>query len=121
MKFFNMRLDLSEHEFNVLKNCIDFEKLNAEINKNPIENKLISKINNPKKIEYSFKKHTASEKATKARTEKVKGKINLAIEMLQEQKMKITPYSISKLCGVSFVTVKKYYNENTLTSLNEIK
>ena len=33
---------------------------------------------------------------------------------------KITHYSISKMGNVSFMTVKKYVDDNTLKSLNEI-
>lgn len=122
MKIFSVRLDLSEHEFDVLKRCIDFKKLEEEIKKSndfKIENNLTQKINNPKQIEYSFKKHTASERATKVRSDKVKEKMKIAIKILQTQKKKITPYAISQICGVSFVTVKRYYDEETLTLLNE--
>ena len=124
MKFFNIRLDLSQNEFDVLTNCIDFNKLEEEVKKSTnleIENDLLEKINNPKKIKYSFKKNSASEKATKVRSEKAKEKMKVAIEILQTQKKKITPYTISQICGVSFVTVKKYYDKDTLISLNEIK
>ena len=128
MTFFNKRLDLSQREYDCLKSCIDFKKLEEFVNKEndyldeyKVLNKLINKLNNPKIIEYSFKKHTASEKATRVRTEKAKKKIQIAIEILKTQKKKITHYSIAQVCGVSFTTVKKYLDDDTLKSLNEVE
>ena len=71
--FFNKRLDLSQREFDCLIKCIDYKNLK----------KLIDELNNQKLIEYSFKKHTASENATKVRTDKAK--MQITIEMLQTQ------------------------------------
>ena len=34
---------------------------------------------------------------------------------------KITHYSIAQTCGVSFTTVKKYLDDETLKSLNEVE
>ena len=45
--------------------------------------------------------------ATKVRIEKVKYKMNIAIEILQTQKKEITHYAIAKISNVSFNTVKK--------------
>ncbi|KAB7889087.1 hypothetical protein [Poseidonibacter ostreae] len=75
-------------------------------------------MNNPKSIEYSSIKSTA---ASKARSEKVKYKINIAIEILQTEKKRITHYSIAKKCGASFNTVTKHVSEKYLVSLNEMK
>ena len=59
MKFFNKRLDLSDSEFECLKNYIDFEKIETEIKnfdyeyykqlniQEPLEATLLKKINNP--------------------------------------------------------------------------
>ena len=128
MKFYNKRLDLSEDEFDCLKKYINFEKIEEAIkNFDPdyqieaTESKLLEKLNNPKKIEYSFKKYSASEKATKARTKKAKEKIQTAIDILRMSHQKITHYSIAQTCGVSFTTVIKYLDDETLKSLNEIE
>ena len=126
MKLFYKRIDLTEFEYDNLIKCIDFDKL-KEIEKeyedfNAFKGfNIIDKINNPKNIEYSSSKSTAASKATKARSEKVKYKINIAIEILQTEKKTITHYAIAKKCGVSFNTVKKHISEETLESLNEMK
>jgi response regulator of citrate/malate metabolism len=117
------RLDLSELEYECLIKSIDFEKLEAfDKTYEEIEGfNTVSKVNNPKNIEYSFKKHSASEKATKARTKKAKEKIQTAIDILRMENKKITHYSITQTSGVSFTTVKKYLNDETLISLNEVE
>lgn len=133
MKFFNKRLDLSESEFDCLIRFIDFEKLKEEIKsdkKFAKENnlsskfeaeKLLEKLNNPKDIEYSFKKVTATREATESRTKAAKEKIQNAINILRMENKKITHYSIAQTCGVSFTTVKKYLDDDTLKSLNEVE
>ena len=111
MTFFNKRLDLSQREYDCLKSCIDFKKLEEFVNKEndyldeyKVLNKLINKLNNPKIIEYSFKKHTASEKATRVRTQKAKKKIQMAIEILKTQKKK--NYTLFNCSGLW----SKFYN-----------
>ena len=117
------RLDLSKLEYECLIKSIDFEKLEAfDKTYEEIEGfNTVSKVNNPKNIEYSIKKHSASEKATKARTKKAKEKIQTAIDILRMSNQKITHYSIAQTCGVSFTTVKKYLDDETLKSLNEVE
>ena len=117
------RVDLSELEYECLIKSIDFEKLEAfDKTYEEIEGfNTVSKVNNPKNIEYSFKKHFASEKATKARTKRAKEKIQTAIDILRMSHQKITHYSIAQTCGVSFTTVKKYLDDETLKSLNEVE
>lgn len=133
MKFFNKRLDLSESEFECLKNYIDFEKMEEAIKnfdfeyyqkmniQEPLEATLLKKINNPKEIEYSVKKVVASSKATEARTKKAKEKIQNAIDILRMENKSITHYSIAQMSGVSFNTVKKYLSDEIIISLNEMK
>lgn len=133
MKFFNKRLDLNESEFDCLKRYIDFEKM-EEAAKNfdyeyykkfnineSTEAELLKKLNNPKEIEHSVKKVVASSKATEARTKAAKEKIQNAINILRMENKKITHYSIAQTSGVSFTTVKKYLNDETLKSLNEVE
>ena len=133
MKFFNKRLDLSDSEFECLKNYIDFEKIETAIKnfdyeyykqlniQEPLEARLLKKINNPKEIQYSLKKVVATREATEARTKKAKEKIQNAINILRIENKSITHYSIAQCSGVSFNTVKKYLNDDTIISLNEIK
>ena len=56
----------------------------------------------------SEKKQQATQKATKARSDKAKDKINNAINLLQFENKAITHYSIAQASGVSFNTVKKH-------------
>ncbi|APW65238.1 hypothetical protein LPB137_04950 [Poseidonibacter parvus] len=84
MKIFYKRTDLTELEYNNLLKCIDFDKL-KEVEKQYKDYEffkgfnIIEKLYNPKNIEYSSSKSTAASKATKARSKKVKYKINIAI------------------------------------------
>ena len=124
MKFFNKRLDLNESEFDCLKKYIDFEKMEEVVNKYKeecIESTLLEKLNNPKVIEYSQKRVVASFRATESRTKAAKEKIQNAINILRMENKKITHYSIAQTSGVSFTTVKKYLDDNTLKSLNEVE
>ena len=117
------RLDLSKLEYECLIKSIDFEKLEAfDKTYEEIEGfNTVSKVNNPKDIKFSAAKNTASEKATKARSNKAKEKIQTAIDILRMSKQKITHYSIAQTCGVSYTTVKKYLDDDTLKSLNEME
>jgi len=124
MKFFNKRLDLSESEFDCLKKYIDFENMEEvanEYKEKCIESTLLEKLNNPKVIEYSQKRVVASFRATESRTKAAKEKIQNAINILRMENKKITHYSIAQTSGVSFTTVKKYLDDDTLKSLNEIE
>ncbi|WP_368031269.1 hypothetical protein [Arcobacter sp. s6] len=126
MKLFYKRLDLTKLEYDYLIKCVDFEKL-EEIEKE-YENfdafkgfNIIEKLNNPKEIEYSSNKSAAALQATEARSEKVKYKMNIAIEILQTQKKEITHYAIAKISKVSFNTVKKHMSYEYVKSFNEMK
>lgn len=126
MKFFYKRLDLTKLEYNYLISCIDFEKL-KDIEKEYEDFEafkgfnIIDKLNNPKEIEYSSSKSVAALRATEARSEKVKYKMNIAIEILQTQKKQITHYAIAKISKVSFTTVKRHFSDEYLKLLNEVK
>ena len=60
-------------------------------------------------------------KQRKQELKKAKEKIQTAIDILRMSKQKITHYSIAQTCGVSFTTVKKYLDDDTLKSLNEME
>ena len=69
-------------------------------------------------LEHSSNKSIA---AIKARSKKVKYKMNIAIEILQTQKKEITHYAIAKISKVSFNTVIKHMSDDYIKSLNEMK
>ena len=117
------RLDLTKLEYECLIEIIDFEKL-KEIEKRYKEIEgysIVNKLNNPKNINFSLAKCLASEKATKARSNKAKYKIDTAVGILRTQRKDITRYSVAKVSGVSFSTVKRYMSDETLKYLNEKK
>ena len=117
------RLDLTKLEYECLIEIIDFEKL-KEIEKRYKEIEgfsIVNKLNNPKNINFSLAKYLASEKATKVRSNKAKYKIDTAVEILRTQRKDITRYSVAKVSGVSFSTVKRYMSDETLKYLNEKK
>ena len=126
MKLIYKRLDLTEEEYKSLIGCVDFEKL--KVIEKGYENvrtfkgfNVIDKLTNPKNIEYSANKSVAAFRATDVRSEKVKYKMNIAIEILQTQKKQITHYAIAKIAKVSFNTVKRHLSDDYLMSLNEVK
>ena len=130
MKLFYKRLDLTKLEYEYLIKCIDFEKLEEIEKRIEKDNEnfetvksfnIIDKLNNPKEIEYSSNKSAAALQATEARSEKVKYKMNIAIEILQTVKKEITHYAIAKISGVSFNTAKRHISDEKLKSLNEMK
>jgi len=56
------------------------------------------------------KRKEASKRATEARSQRAKEKIQNAINLLRMEGKDITAYSISKVSGVHYTTVKKYLN-----------
>jgi len=67
---------------------------------------------------YAYKPHTspkkteAAHRATQVRQERVKRKIENAVNLLRLEGKKITPYAVSKVAGVSYNTAKKYLHQN---------
>lgn len=108
------RLDLTEEEFFQLKECIKLQ-----LNNGTETNKLREKIEKPKEIKYSKKKIQATKKATNERIKKVKEKIQNAINILRMEQKKITHYSVAQMAEVSFLTVKKYLDIETVETLNK--
>ena len=107
------RIDLTKDEYDILDSIIstyfnDMEDYFEGIDKEYIFNKTIEKIENPKVIKESEKKELAALNATKTRTKRVKEKIQNAINILRMENKEITPYQVSKVSGVSFITCKKY-------------
>jgi len=111
---FKYRIDLDFYQLEVLQKYI--EKIDNIFEEDLIMfNEMKEMVSNPKKIKHSQKKYSAAITATEARTAKAKEKIQNAINILRMENKKITHYSISKVSGVSYLTVKKYI------SLDEIK
>jgi len=108
------RLDLEECELNNLKELIKYAKSYDELQEEELyfNEELLEKVQNPKKIKHSGKKALAAEIATEARTKQAKEKIQNAINILRMEDKKLTHYSIAKMAGVSYVTVKKYIKLN---------
>jgi len=96
------RLELLQKYINKIDNVDEMDLI--------LFNEIKQIINNPKKIKRSVKKLVATETATEARTAKAKSKIFNAINLLQMQGKKITPYRIAKESGVAYQTVRKYIN-----------
>jgi hypothetical protein len=110
---YKYRLNLTEEEAQELKelfSSLDFDK----------ESMLQKKIYDIKIIHNTDKKKEAMKKATKARTKTVKEKINNAMNLILFENTKLSHYRIAKVSEVSFVTVVKYVNQNTINSLNNI-
>jgi len=76
---------------------------------------LISKFELSSKTE---KKSKAAEKATEARIEKVKEKINNAINLLKLENKKLNFHNIAKTANVAYLTVRKYLTKEDLEKLN---
>lgn len=120
------RLDLTQAEYDELKSFIMLDELKQDILKSQkkgfvIYDKLLDKINNPRSIKYSAKKSLAADKATEARSNKAKAKIDNAINILRMENKEITHYSISKTGNVSYNTVKKYISLDDMKALNKLK
>ena len=70
--------------------------------------KLSDKIDDEQRKEVSPNKKKAMKRATNARTQKAKEKIENAINILRMENRPITIYSVSKESGVSYNTASKY-------------
>lgn len=109
------RLDLTLQELEALSNLINGKGYVSELAINNIKEMLFS----PTEIKKSNKKILAADKATQARTNKAKEKIQNAVNILRMENKEFTHYAIAKTSGASFNTVKKYITDDDLTSLNE--
>ena len=59
-------------------------------------------------IEKKEERQRIAQKAAQAKAQKAQEKIKRAIEELQAEGKKITPYRVAKKAGVSYNTAKKY-------------
>ncbi len=106
------RLNLTETEAQELKGFF-FSSMNS--NKETV---LRKKIFDMKKIHNTDKKKEAMSKATKARTQQAKKKIENSIRLMLFENKKLTHYQIAKHSGVSFVTVIKYIKQSKIDEIN---
>lgn len=118
------RLTISESRYEDLKYSLEkmLKFVDDEIKKEyEFEvNTLNEMINDFTDIEFSPKKSLAANKATKARTEKAKTKIEKTINIFRIEGKKITINAISKNSGVAYNTVKKYITKDFVNSFNEM-
>ena len=80
--------------------------------------KFLKMLEKPKIIKYSSKKSKAAATATEARIEKVKEKINNAINILKLEGKKLNFHNIAKTANVAYLTVRKYLTKEDLEKLN---
>ena len=90
-----------------LKELRDNFLLDDTENKLKIE-KLLKKLKKEMYKPASIAKQNAAKKATKIRQERVKEKIQNAVNLLNLQGRKINVNSVSKEAGISYNTAKKY-------------
>lgn len=96
------RLDLTETEYEIIKNIL-ITHTDSGLN--------LKKIMKPKIIKISDSKRLATNNANRIKIQNSKNKVTKAIEELKNKKLAITPYQIAKISGVSFYTAKKYFNK----------
>jgi tagatose-1,6-bisphosphate aldolase len=92
-----------ENELNKLKYAI----FNSNIDETT-KKEFLSFLDRLKARKSTDKVKSATEIATKKRSDNAKEKIQNAINLLKMENKKITYYSISKYANVSYNTVKKY-------------
>jgi len=80
------------------------EEWNNEVDIDDLIQKLQNGLNKP----ITSNKRNATKKATSIRMDRTKDKIINAVNLMNLENEKITPYSVSKKANVSYNTVKKY-------------
>lgn len=93
MDKFTYRLDLTEDEFNLIKN---------NLNEN-----ILSKL---KKIKVSEKKSESMRRATFQRSEIARAKFFDAVFDLSEKEIEVTQYNLKKYKNIPYHTSKKYFD-----------
>ena len=104
-----MRLQLEGIEFTIPNKLLDACMEGGKIKDIEVINALNTLIN---KSEMLPDKRQNPEKARKAKTSKVKDKIQNAINLLRLQGKPINAYQVSKLSGIAYNTARKYLKEN---------
>ena len=107
------RLDMDKAEYELLVSmfnyvCADKRRLSQdkELYGDTVED-LYNKLDNIKQIENTGKA-LATVKAHQVKRDASLKKVRVAIEQLELVKKTVTPYSVAKIAGISFVTAQKY-------------
>ena len=101
-----MRITITEIEYEKLKNIVDFSLFDSsEID---CLNFIIEKIEADRNKKVSGKKIRAVAKATEARINKAKRKIETALNLMRLEGKAISVYLVAKEAGVSYNTANKY-------------
>jgi len=110
MKGLTMRLQLEGIEFTI-PNKLWQAVVEEKIKDIEVINAINTLIN---KSEMLTDKRQNPEKARKAKTSKVKEKIQNAINLLRLQGKPINAYQVSKLSGVAYNTARKYIKNSNI-------
>jgi len=106
-----MRLSIKGIEFTIPNKLLDACMDGGKIKDIEVINALNTLIN---KSEMLPDKRQNPEKARKAKTSKVKEKIENAINLLRLQGKPINAYQVSKLSGVAYNTARKYRKNSNI-------
>jgi len=112
------RVDLSYDHLKLLQKYLDEIK---DIDERDLImfNEMKQIVNNPKEIKRSVDKMIAMDKAREAKTNRIKEKINNAINLLRLEQKKFTHYSVAKAANVAYMTVRKHISQEKLDELNK--
>ncbi len=110
------RLNLEISEFELLKECLNIEKLAKS--KNQVAIKLFKKIEKPLQIKSSENKLTAIKKARNNRMLNKKFILEKAIEDLLNSNIKINYTEITKKCGLQYLTIRRYITPDNMKDEN---
>ena len=116
IKVDNKNEDTNKYRLDLDLNEILKLKLLLEENKSSELTSILDKVDNIKIIKSSDKKKIAIDKARETRSQKIKVKIQNAINILRLEDKKITHYSIAKVGKVSYITVKKHISDDKIIS-----
>jgi len=106
-----MRLQLKGIEFTIPNKLLDACMEGGKIKDIEVINAINTLIN---KSEMLPDKRQNPKKARKAKTSKVKEKIQNAINLLRLQGKPINPYQVAKLSGVAYNTARKYIKNSNI-------
>ena len=97
------RLNLTKEEHGILLDAVgDFGLTSAHMES------LLRKVEAPIMIRRSTNKQRAAKRASEARSDMARKKIEAAINILRLEGRAMTVYSVSKEAGVAFQTAQKY-------------
>jgi len=101
-----MRFEVFGYTINIERKALEDEKIPKDLKE---ALKVIERYG--MKAQSTEKQKRAAEYATKIRQERVKRKIQDAVNILRLQGEEITAYKVAKVAGISYNTAKKYLNK----------